>query len=140
MRINSEGNIGNQGASRDGRKARAHDLVTFGPRKILNERLDKNGTFALSDERGCCGANCFCTRHFHRPEEEFGEFHDDPLQYSPIIQQLNASNKEDDGRDNGDKKPAYINSASGKQLPMVGIFAAVKNAVPAFANPSNSLL
>ena len=65
-----------------------------------DERLDQHGRLSLTDE-GRCGRNdSFGARDAHGPEEEDGEFADEPLQNSPVVEQLHEGNEEDDGRYN----------------------------------------
>jgi hypothetical protein len=80
--------------------------MTFRSCQVRNKRFDEDRTFTLADKRRSCRTNCFRARHFHNPEEEFSELYDDPLEDTPVIEDLHASNKEYDGRDDTDKEPS----------------------------------
>lgn len=81
--------------------------MTFRARQIRYKRLNQNRTFTLSDERRRCGAHSLSTRDFHCPEEEFGEFYDNPLEDAVVVEELDAGYEEDYCGYDGGEKPAY---------------------------------
>jgi hypothetical protein len=80
--------------------------MTFRASQVRYERFNKDGTFALTDKGGGRGADCFSSRNFHRPEKEFSELYNDPLQDTVVIKELNTGDEEDYRGDNSRKEPA----------------------------------
>ena len=72
----------------------------LGHGKVGDERLDQHGGFTLTDERRRRSDDCLGTRYSHGPEEEDGEFANEPLEDAPVVQELDEGDEEDDGRDN----------------------------------------
>jgi len=95
-------------ATGDGGETGGHDLVQLGLGKMGNERLDKHSRFSLSDEGRGGRDNSFSTRHAHAPEEEDGELADEPLEHTPVVQKLDESHEEDDGRNDTSEEPVQL--------------------------------
>ena len=66
--------------------------------QMSDEWLDQHCRFALPNERRCCGNDCFGARNPHGPEEEDGKLLDEPLERTPIVQELHKGNEKDNGR------------------------------------------
>jgi hypothetical protein len=81
--------------------------MTFRASQVRYERFNEDGTFALTDEGGGSCADGFSTRNLHRPEKEFGELYNDPLQDTVVIKELDTGDEEDYRGDNCRKEPAY---------------------------------
>lgn len=76
--------------------------------KVSNEGPDKHSGFSLSDEWGCRSDNCFGARNAHAPEEEDGEFLNEPLENAPVVQKLDEGDEENDGRNHTGKEPSQL--------------------------------
>jgi hypothetical protein len=76
--------------------------------KMSNKRPDQHGRFSLTDERRRRSDDSFGTRYAHGPEEEDGEFSDEPLENTPVVQELNERDEEDDGWNDTSKEPAEL--------------------------------
>ena len=100
LRVEAHTNVGNQNTTGDSSESRAHDLVHFGHGKVGNEGLDQHGGFTLTDKRRRGSDNGLGTWHSHGPEEEDSEFTDEPLKDTPVVQELDERDEEDNGGDN----------------------------------------
>ncbi|XPS80098.1 hypothetical protein M3J09_012060 [Ascochyta lentis] len=72
---------------------------------MRNEWLDQHGGFTLTDERRSRSDDSLGTRDAHGPEEEDGELADEPLDETPVVQELHERNEEDDGGDDTSEEP-----------------------------------
>lgn len=106
--IDTQPNVTHQHTSSNGGKARAHHLMQFGLRKMWNERPDQHGRLALPDERRSSGDDSFSARYSHAPEEKDCELADEPLEDTPVIQELYERDEEYDGRDDTSEEPWQI--------------------------------
>lgn len=83
---------------RNSSKPGRHNLMELGLSQMSDKRLDQHSRFALPNERRCRSNDCFGTRNAHRPKEEDGKFLDEPLEGTPIVQELHEGDEKDDGR------------------------------------------
>jgi len=74
--------------------------------QVRYKRLYEDSTFSLTDKGRGSGTDGFRTRDFHSPEEEFGEFDDDPLQDAVVVEELDAGYEEDYCWDDRGEEPA----------------------------------
>lgn len=73
---------------------------------MRNEWTDQHGRFSLTDEGSSSCYDGFGTGDTERPEEELGEFDDEPLENTAVIQKLDECDEEDDGWNNTSKEPS----------------------------------
>jgi len=82
--------------------------MTFRASQVWDKWLDEDGTFPLADEGGGGCADGFGARDFHCPEEEFGEFYDNPLEDAIVVEELDTGNEKDDCGNDGGKEPSCM--------------------------------
>jgi hypothetical protein len=92
----------------NGSETTGHDLVKFRFGKMRNEGTDQHSRLSLTDERRGGSDNGLGTRDLHGPEEEDGEFSNEPLEDTPVVQKLDERHEEDDRRHNTGKEPGKI--------------------------------
>ena len=63
--------------------------------QVRYKRFYEDSALPLTDKGRGSGTNGFRARDFHSPEEEFGEFDDDPLQNAVVVEELDAGYEED---------------------------------------------
>jgi hypothetical protein len=100
--------ICHQHGTGNGSETTSHDLVKFRFGKMRNEGTDQHGRLSLADERRGGSDNGLGTRDLHGPEEEDGEFSNEPLEDTPVVQKLDERHEEDDRRHNTGKEPRKI--------------------------------
>jgi hypothetical protein len=105
LRVEAKVDVGDENRAGDRCEPARHDLVDLSLGQVLNERLDQHGTLALSDERRSRCNDSLGAGDLHAPEEEDGEFADEPLDDSPVVEHLDEGDKEDDGGDDASQEP-----------------------------------
>ena len=88
LRVQAEADVGHQHGAGDGGEAGRHDLVQLGLGQVRDEGPDQHRRLALPDEGRGGRHDGLGARDAHRPEEEDGEFADEPLQDAPVVEQL----------------------------------------------------
>jgi hypothetical protein len=113
--VQTEANVRHKHGTSDGGKTRAHDLVDFGQGQVRDERSNQHGGFTLSDEGRSSSHHGLGAGHAQTPEEEDGEFADEPLEDAIVVQNLDKRNEEDDRRDDTSQEPVQIDDTVGRQ-------------------------
>jgi hypothetical protein len=108
LRVQSHADVSNQDGTSDGSETRAHDLVKLGHGEMSDERLDQHSGFTLTDEGRSRSNDSLGTGNAHRPEEEDSELADEPLDETPVVQELDERHEEDDGRDDTGEEPRQL--------------------------------
>ena len=106
LRVETQGDVGDEDGAGDGGEAGGHDLVEFGHGEVGDERADQHGGFALADEGGGGGDDGFGAADAEGPEEEDGEFADEPLEDAGVVEELDEGDEEDDWGDYAGEEPA----------------------------------
>lgn len=87
--------------------------MKLGHCQVSHEGPDQHGRFTLTDERRCRSDNGLGTRDTHSPEEEYGEFANEPLENAPVVQELDERDEKDDRRDDTCEEPSELGNAFG---------------------------
>lgn len=82
---------------------------------MRNVRADQHGGFTLTDERrGSCDDG-FGSRDLHSVEEHGGELSDSPLEPSPVVEELDKGNEEDDGGNDTEEEVVEFEKVGAEQ-------------------------
>ena len=75
------------------------------------EGPNQHGRFSLADERRGRSDDGLGTGDAHGPEEEYGEFSNEPLEDTPVVQELDERDEEDDGWDDTSEEPTLLGNS-----------------------------
>ena len=113
--VQSHRYIRHQHTTSDGSETRAHDLMQLGHGKMGHKRPDQHGRFSLTDEGRRGSDNGLSARDAHSPEEEDSEFANEPLEDTPVVQELDEGHEEDDGRNDASEEPTQLGNTRVRQ-------------------------
>ena len=108
LRVQTKGDVGNEDGSGDGGETAAHNLMEFGLGHVRHERSDQHSRFTLTDEGGCSSHDGLRTGDTEGPEKEGRELHDEPLEETDVVEELDKGHEEDDGWDNTGDEPVKV--------------------------------
>lgn len=89
--------------------------MDFSQGQMSHKGSNQHGGFTLTDERRGSGHDGLGARDTQTPEEEDGEFADEPLDEADVVQDLDERDEEDDGGHDAGQKPVKVDDARSGQ-------------------------